>query len=264
MERLDPLTALEVEATNLRNNGQIDAAIKAYYELITKSEKAGDKRRAAGAQHMIGVANKVGNRTEAAVEAYVEAKKRYAAIGEEVGIGRVLRDEGIAYQYKQDYDHALPLLQQSVNILEKSDDAAELGISEVKLGNLYRLQKDMQQAEIWLRRGLLRLLKTNQAFYISTARMHLSVFLLQTSDSDGALSEINKAEEILQADGGEKKHLRRIAEYEGLKALIYEQKGDHQQALQCKERFKLLLSQLDEDSARYLREGDPELREVLS
>jgi tetratricopeptide (TPR) repeat protein len=165
---------LEKQATDLRNNGQINGAVTAYHELTKRFEAVGDAKDAANMQHMIGVSYKIANNTAAALAALADAKQRYEKINDWVGVGRVLRDEGITYQYVHDFDHAHKLLEESIEILNGTDAFAELGISQSKLGNLYLEQGKLAQAETWLARGLGTLNKTNHWFYTATTRLHIA------------------------------------------------------------------------------------------
>lgn len=162
-------------ATDCRNNGQITQAVHLYKELLRRFDATGNAKRAANMQHMIGVSYKVADNTLASLTALAHAKQRYQQIGDTVGVGCVLRDEGITYQYNRDYRQALRLLKQSVMVLKKSGDFAELGISQAKVGNAYMEQGDLPQAKEWLMRGLHTLTtRADHWFYTATTRLHVA------------------------------------------------------------------------------------------
>lgn len=254
---------LEGQATDLRNNGQITDAIAEYKELVKRFEAQGNAKRAANMQHMIGVSYKIANKTEASLAALANAKQRYEQANDGVGVGRVLRDEGITYQYVHDFDHALPLLEESVDVLGGTDDFAELGISHSKLGNLYMEQGNLAEAETWLVSGLEILEnKADHWFYTATTHLHIAELHLKRHEDDEALEEINRAEKAFLNHGGDASNARRLAQIEALKTITFLELGDRDQARQHKDHCEELLGKLDDASAKYLKEK-PEFKKIL-
>lgn len=245
---------LEEQATTFRNNGQVQQAVAAYTELVARFDKAKDKRRAAQMQHMIGVAYKVGNHTAESLQALDAALERYKAVGDTVGVGRVLRDKGITYQYVKRYQEAKDLLQQSVTVLQGTGDAAELGISEAKVGNLLREAGVLDKAEAWIERGLETLQTTDHWFYISTTLLHKADLKLAQHHYTEALTAAEAAEKILRDNNGEQVQKRRLAQLWFMKSAIYKAMGDFEKASECKEAGEAYAATLDEASRRYLHE----------
>lgn len=254
---------LEGQATDLRNNGQITDAVAKYKELVKRFEAQGNAKRAANMQHMIGVSYKVANKTEASLAALANSKQRYEQANDRVGVGRVLRDEGITYQYVHDFDHALSLLEESIDVLGDTDDFAELGISHSKLGNLYMEQGNLTEAETWLVSGLEILEnKADHWFYTATARLHIAGLHLKRHEDDKALTEISLAEKAFLDHGSDASNARRLAQIEALKTIAFLELGDRDQARHHKDRCEELLVELDDASAKYLKE-QPEFKKIL-
>lgn len=245
---------LEKQATTLRNNGQVQQAIAAYTELVARFDKAKDKQRAAQMQHMIGVTYKVGNHTAESLQALDAALELYKAAGDTVGVGRVLRDKGITYQYAKQYQQAKDLLQQSVTVLQATDDTAELGISEAKVGNLLREAGVLDKAEAWINRGLETLQPTGHWFYISTTLLHKADLKLTQHQYTEALGMAEASEKILRDNNGEQEQKRRLAQLWFMKSAIYKAMGDFEKASECKEAGEAYAAALDEASRRYLYE----------
>lgn len=248
---------LEKIATDLRNNGQIENAVKAYRELIRRYDLLEKLELAANMQHMIGVSYKIANNTELAIRELMNTKERYEAIGNEIGVGRVLRDEGTAYQYAHDYEKALPLLIQSVDILKKYNNKAELGISQVKLGNLYLDQNSIIQAESFMVLGLETLTADDANynwFYVATAHIHLSRLFIKEEHYLGSLKEINTAYDMFVSKNGESSHVRRLAEVMAIKARIFKCLKRSKEREECIIYCKELLNKIDDDSRKYLLE----------
>lgn len=245
---------LEEQATAYRNNGQVDAAVKAYQELVIRFDKSKKPKRAAEMQHMIGVTYKVGNHTNESLQALESALERYKAVNDTVGVGRVLRDKGITYQYVKRYQEAKELLQQSVTILQTTGDVAELGISEAKVGNLLREAGVLEKAEAWINRALETLQTTNHWFYTSTTLLHKADLKLAQHQYTEALAAAETAENILRSNNGEQVQKRRLAQVWFMKSAIYKAMGEFEKASQCKEAGEAYAATLDEASRRYLEE----------
>ena len=243
---------LEEQATTLRNNGQVDAAVKAYQELVMRFEKAKKPKRAAEMQHMIGVTYKVGNHTTESLQALDAALERYKTVNDTVGVGRVLRDKGITYQYAKRYQEAKDLLQESVTVLQGTEDVAELGISEAKVGNLLREAGLFDKAEAWINRALETLNVTNHWFYISTALLHKAHLKLAQHNYNDALTAAEMTEKILRDNNGEQVQKRRLAQVWFMKSAIYKAMGEFEKASQCKEAGEAYAAALDPPSKQYI------------
>lgn len=254
MEKLSRLSneGLEILATDFRNNGRVDEAVRTYKQLIARLEQRGDMAGAARMQHMIGVSYKVGNYTEKSLEALEDALYRYKKLEDAVDVGRVLRDIGITYQYAGDVDAALPFLRESIEVLKGTDDAAERGISEVKLGHLFQEMKDEKRAEKWLEKGLATLEPTNQWFYKATAWLHKAEFLASKKEYTEALKSIEAAERIFEEHDGPTVHRRRMAQLYFLKASVYESLRDSELARVARQKADMFIQTLDDASRAYL------------
>ena len=245
---------LEEQATTYRNNGQVQQAVAAYDELLKRFEKAKNKQRAAQMQHMIGVSYKVGNFTEASLRALNDALHRYETIDDHVGVGRVLRDIGITYQYAKQYAPAKEYLERSVVALQATADMAELGISEAKVGHLLHEAGVLDKAELWIDRGIETLRSTDHWFYLSTALLHRASLQLALHHYALALAAIEESEGILRVHGGEQVQKRRLAQVWFIKADIYKAMGEFEKASECREAGAAYAASLDEASRRYLEE----------
>ena len=246
---------LEQQATTLRNNGQVDAAVALYQELVHQFDKVHKKDRAARMQHMIGVTYKVGNHTTRSLEALDDALRRYEEIKDVVGIGRVLRDKGITYQYVRRYKEAKEFLEKSVTVLQAANDAAELGISEVKVGNLLREAGVLDKAEIWIERGLETLKLGDHWFYTSTALLHKAALKLAQHHYNEALAAAEASEKLLRDNNGEQVQKRRLAQLWYTKAAIYQAMGEFEKATECREAGNTYALALDFASKQYLKEA---------
>lgn len=243
---------VERQATDYRNNGQVEKAVREYKELLSRFEKAGELRRAAEMQHMIGVAYKVGNHTEESLVALADALRRYKEIDSTVDVGRTLRDIGITHQYVHDYDKAKPFLEESVSVLRETGNLAELGISEVKLGSLFHECGDFKEAQEWISRGLATLEATNQWFYQATALLHAAHLNVSLQKYSAALADAERARKLFLGHNGEVSQKRRMAQLYLLESEIYSKLERQDDASEARRKADSFMEELDDASRSYL------------
>jgi tetratricopeptide (TPR) repeat protein len=243
---------LEQQATDYRNNGQVEKAVAAYRELIERFEANDEGVRAAEMQHMVGVSYKVGNFTEKSLAALSDTLERYRKLESTVNVGRVLRDLGITYQYAHRFEEAQPFLEESIEVLAGAGDAAELGISQVKLGHLFHEMKQLEPAEEWIEEGIRTLEQTDQWFYQATALLHQADLQITQGRYEEALTSSEAAETLLRAHQGETSQKRRLAQVYYLKSAIYHGLHDEKKAGDAKERAEGYTATLDKASGDYL------------
>lgn len=216
---------LETEADNLRNTGQGLKAVNKYQAAAELYEQAGDPNRAAECIHMVGVSYKIENDLPKALKALHQATDMHQAAGNDEGVGRVARDIGMAYDYRKQFDDGLVWLKRSVEALKDTDNLAELGISEVKLGQHYLETGKLKEAEKWLQQGIASIRQEHHWFYEMTALLPLAGLRLQQKQFNDAISFLWAGIGLIDEAKARPNQSRRLAQLYGLLARGYLETG---------------------------------------
>lgn len=242
------------EGDTKRNNGHGLSSIASYRKALKLAQVAGDWKRAAEAQHMIGVSYKVENDINRSIPELEKAVALYDKAGDPDGPGRVSRDIGISYDYRKNFSQGEHWLKLSVNQLRHTHALAELGISEVKLGKHY-LQTDRPDlAEGWIDRGLAKIRHTDRWFYEMTALLHRADLRLFQHRPTDAIADLEAGLDLIQGAGSTYGQQRRLAQIFGLLAYANLQLGDLDTANLYHHKADAILEQLEPSVAAVVME----------
>ncbi len=176
---------LQNQGDALRDKGLGDDAALRYADAARQFEQAGDLLSAASSWHMAGVSMK--HDQAKAMELFKAAITFYEEAGDEVGVGRVYRDQAVTYAYRAEHEEALKLLEESREVLAKTKAKDELGITIAKIGNVLTHQGEYDEAAAKLYEGLALIKQQPNAFYEGTAYMHLAQLRLRQKEFKSAL-----------------------------------------------------------------------------
>ncbi|HUD20921.1 MAG TPA: hypothetical protein VMQ44_02550 [Candidatus Saccharimonadales bacterium] len=250
---------LFLQADNLRNNGQVDEAIKAYLAIAGMARDAKNIPVVARAVHMAGVSCKE-SVADANSSYYRDAKKYFEAaiilfkqLNDAAGLGAIYRDAAITADYASDAPVALENFQKSIEILNKVKDEvpAQLGITLVKLGLHYFKHDDLTAAEKFVYRGIQYLRQDPTAGFFNATALYDRARILYKQDK--VTEAFEQAEESLswfQADHGEEEFGRRKAQLHGLLAVLSQNLGHNEQAKTHLQEYQRYLSALDSLAAK--------------
>lgn len=239
------------QADNLRNNAQVDEAIRAYQQIAAIAGKNNDIAEVARANHMAGVSAKESITEENkyfrdAIEFFKNAEVFYKQLSDRLGLGNLYRDCAIALDHVKRYDEADRWFNQSIEQLKAANNDASLGVTYDKYGLHYLYIGQIDQAKRMMNSGLSLLEKDpNAGFFTATTLYDLA--RANTKETDYAAAK-DLAEESLSwflADHGSQTYNRRIAELKGLLSAIYLKLGDEKRAKQMAEDFEELLKKFD-------------------
>ncbi|GEM_PF-1477415 len=193
------------EAQKLRDNGQIDEAIDTYQRARTEALQSNDHLTASESLHMIGVAQYQKKDYEAANKSLFTAQKEFEDQDNEEFTAFVLRDRGLVALKQRNFHGAEMLLKESISILTEVGNAGHLGISYVKLGNVYAERGILNAALSKILQGIEELSKSSDTFFLSSAYFDLAKLCKQKGDTKEALKAAQKSVAILNTIG--EKHM---------------------------------------------------------
>lgn len=229
MNNLEHANQLVETAHEQMNQGKPAEAIKTYTEAKQLFVDLGESKKAAGMQHMIGVCHKINGDIHNAAEAFTAAIADYKKAGDTMGPARVARDIGLMYidhDKLSDAEASLNQSQQELQALPEGDMRnVELGITLAKLGQLYTLQKRLDEAEKHLMDGLALIRSIGHAFYELTALMHLAALYFKTKHYGRMLANAEAALGLIYEYDMYKGQTRRLAQIYALMAEGYLQSG---------------------------------------
>ena len=248
---------LVTDATLLWNRGLGEEAAEKYLQAAALYEQEGNIAEVASCWHMAGVSLK--HRPKEAEEAFAKASQYYRQAGDEVGVGRVYRDQAIPFAYQHNYDKSLKWLEKSESALRKADAKAELGITIAKIGRLLTGMGKFDEAERRLEEGLALIREQPSWFYEMTALMHAAQLRLEEKDYQGVITYVwagigalsNERPELDQAELIET-FGRRFAQLFGLLAHGYYHAGNCALGIDYFAQSMALIEPLDEDAKKVL------------
>lgn len=250
---------LEQAATILRDQGKGREAAATYQEAKQAYLDDGETVRAAGMQHMTGVSLKIENDIHASLQALNKAITDYESAGEPLGPGRVERDIGIMYEYRDELDAAWEHLQKSKLLLEATpSDAttangelrdAELGITLAKLGLVAIRYTRYEEAEHYIMDGLSAIRRAGHPFYEMTSLMHLASVYFATEHYGRMLANLEAALGLIYEYDMQDVQTRRLAQIWGLMAHGYLNCGNPKTARHFAEKSLAVIADLSNDAA---------------
>lgn len=220
MAGIDQAVEIHQAANTLRDQGQVDQAIKKYLTAIKHYEGHEALDRVAECWQMIGVSYKIENNLVKGIEAYQKAIEIFTEVKDDEGLGNTYRDLGIIYAYDHQYKESIPWLEKSIRHLKKVKNPTGLGISQVKLGLSYTHLNRFEQAQKYMEQGInnIRQAKGDEYnwFMEMTACLAMAGLDFKQEKYPAMLLKLWSAIGLIhQNDGGEEHH-RRLAQIFGL------------------------------------------------
>ncbi len=197
------------KAQQLRDNGNIDEAIKLYDEVRHSALDQGDTRLAAECLHMIGVSHYQNDHYKNAEKFLKDAEREFIQQKNDEGVGFVLRDRGLVARGEKRFDEAESLLKESIEKLRVAGNKGHEAISLVKLGTVYREQGKNTEAIDTIREGIRILEETTDTFFLSTAYFDLAKVYASIDKKKLAVNNANKSLEVLNSFSDESKFQQR-------------------------------------------------------
>lgn len=209
------------EATDLRNNGQENEAIKKYRQLIKLYETAENWEKVGYCWQMIGVCYKIKNAEKQALAAIEKAVTIFKKLKDDFNLGCAYRDIGLTLTNAEKCAAAIKYLRLSIKYLSKTDKYAGLGISQVRLGAAYLRAKNLKPARRWINEGLMAIRREGDWFMEATALLNLAGLDFQEKKFSIMIDKLWAALGLILNEKEEAKQQRRLAEIYGLLAQGY-------------------------------------------
>ncbi len=162
------------QAEKLREAEDLDAATEIYKKVAILAKKERKGWFEAESIHMLGVVfNQLKNLADALD--YLDQAERLFFEQKNLGmVGAVLRDKGMIAINEKNFDKAEQLLKKSIQYLENEKLGGHLGISKVKLGELYLILNKLSDAERFVLEGIDEIKNTDDQFFESSAYFALA------------------------------------------------------------------------------------------
>lgn len=207
------LEKLFEEAQIKRNNGQIEEAVVEYQKIRKQALQINNQQLAADCLHMIGVAYKQVFDHQLAQDYLAQAKIEFEKIGNQVGVGAVLRDQGVDALNDHNLSLAEQLMSQSIENLINTDQKGHLGISQAKLGLIWAARGKFDEAESKIKEGIGNIEQSSDRFFELTAWKNLAEIQIRAGEKEKARQSLQKAIEILNLISNSKQFLARRREF---------------------------------------------------
>jgi len=121
----------------LRDLGRLDESAAVYEEGIRRDERCGDERSVAVGQGQLGTVRLLQRRYPEALDAYVQARARFTALGEPDGVAVYWHQAGMAYSASGNPGAAEDAYRESLAIAVRLGNRAGQAGTLTQLGNLY-------------------------------------------------------------------------------------------------------------------------------
>jgi len=239
------------QATNFRNSGQINQAVKAYKALAKLAREEGDLKTEADAYHMAGVSCKEGIQKpgdeyfKKSLIYYERARDLAVKEGNKLQEGAILRDMAISHAYAKNFEIAIKVFEESIKVFESEADPAALGITLDKRGLVKMAVGDYSGAEEDMRQGLKEIRKGEHWFFEATALLDLARLMVKTKCFGKGVKLAKQALAIYKAHMETEPHPRRLAQIHGTLYQAYRGKGEEEQANIHRQEYEELLQILE-------------------
>lgn len=202
------------KASDLRNNGKTEEAVKAYQQVIGEALKYDNKELAAEAAHMIGSSYYIGEQYDLAQDYFLDALEQFKRLNNREGWGATLRDMGMNAQRWGKCEEAKDYFHNSIYQLKQTENWNHIGMTQVKLGLLFSEMNELEKAEQSIKEGLENILKTPDSFFTSTAFFDLAKLQKKMGKTDEAKESVRKSLAILDKISNREQFQRRRKEVE--------------------------------------------------
>lgn len=192
-----------------RNNDQTEEAVTLYQQARQQALLENDQLRAADCTHMIGVAYSQVNRYPEATRYLMIAEDEFRRLNNPMRLGAVLRDRGSVVAHQGNLLVAKHLLRRSIMVLRSTEFLGHLGVSRIKLGEVYVREGKYPQARRLIKRGIADTEQSPDLWFQSTGYFNLAWLLKEQGHNLKANQALDKAVEILDKMAGPNEYLSR-------------------------------------------------------
>jgi tetratricopeptide (TPR) repeat protein len=208
------MKALLEKASDLRNNGKVEEAVKVYSRVVGLAIQKDDTYMIGEATHMIGSAYYIDGKYELARDYLLDGLDQFKRLNNTEGWGATLRDLGLNAQKMGKFDEAKDYFYNSIYQLRQTENWSHVGMTQVKLGLLFSEMEDLDKAEETIKEGLENVLKTPNSFFTSTAYFDLAKLQKKMEKLGEAKSSTEKALGVLDKISNREQFQRRRKEIE--------------------------------------------------
>lgn len=131
-----------------------------------------------------------------ALQMYNEAYAIYKKQNDETGMGTILNESGVVFEYKGDYAEAIKRYKASLEIRKKMNDLVGIGYSYNFLGGVYTLQKKYAEAETNLLKSLEIRRQLKDSFSIALSHSDLGYMYKMQGKFEKATEQYNLSNSI--------------------------------------------------------------------
>lgn len=203
---------LKTDADKYQLAGRADRAIPRYQQARDLYLNAGDESAATECLHQMAVAQVFADDENTGISNLKKALKISQKQGQQVNVGRIQRDLGIASMVYRHYFYALEYLEASRATLSGSAVFAEQGITEAKLGRLYALEGEYKQVDGCFEAAFELIGKEEHHPYLLAAIIDNAFASLETSQWEDLEVHLEAAWSLLQQMGEIELQRRRVAQ----------------------------------------------------
>jgi len=253
------LNQLFLKADNLRNNGQVDQAVKAYLEIARLAEQSGQLADQARSLQLAGVSCRESLAEPHSIyyrdslDYLSQAEKLFQQLNDRVSLGAVYRDFGITHYHAGSFDQAAQFLSKSIELLTNEGDLANLAISYDKLGLLHYYQADYRVAEEQMEKALALFRQTTEpGFFHATTLLDHARVLIKLAQFDQAKNQAEEALSWFLADHNQHQFKRRIAELYGVLFVVSSKLNDGSAVKANWQRYQASIKGMDPLAAQVL------------
>ena len=200
------------KAEQLRVEEKLEDSLSVYVEALKQAQKEGSDWIVGESLHMSGLVNLQLERYSESKEFFFEAEKKFRDLNNPEMAGAVLRDQAARAVAEGDYVLGESLLKESIRTLIQTEQLGHLGMSKVKLGNVYRRQNRLEEAEGIVREGLEEIKNSAERFFESSAYFELAHIQKERGDLNQARVSGTTALRVLEDVAPGDKHSTRKKE----------------------------------------------------
>lgn len=200
------------KAEQCRHNEKLADALDFYNKAIQACSETEEKIIIAESFHMIGVVLLEMEEYEQSLKYLDQSENCYELIHDSDMVGAVLRDKAAVMMELKDYARAEVFIKESIRYLEKGESMGHLGISEVRLGSLYRHLEELDQAEALIHQGIAHIKQSQDRFFESSAYYQLALVFQDRKELFEARTSAERALRILEHISRESMYVERKKE----------------------------------------------------
>lgn len=217
---------LKALADEFRCAGRGDRAIARYLEAQKLYLEGEEPSEASECLHMLGITYIFEDRYQEGVNTLKQALAERESQRRTVDAARVLRDMAIAEILERHYLGALELLIRSREAFLVTDNFAERGITEAKLGRLYSLTGEFSSVDACFDEAYLLVAKADNPAYLVAAHIDNAIACLERGQFGHLDNHLATAWRLLEESKELQRQVRRVAQIYALQIRSAINKGE--------------------------------------